>query len=191
MRTKQTLTITNLLLLVFLAGCASKEGVFNVDQHADIPKGSIPEPAGRKLDAIVTQQILSAYQDRLVLYLSDFVGTTSTLSPSAVNRLVRLQVSGELKTSELIIQPSGDETLDLKRVAIVKSELEQLGAWDASVRIATPPALPLTAAQVGARANSGRTMSSRGGGAGVTGGGAGGRNLRSINAPFGAFTTPR
>ena len=29
-----------------------------MDQHADIPKGAIPEPAGRKLDAIVTQQIL-------------------------------------------------------------------------------------------------------------------------------------
>ena len=68
------------MLFACVAGCATKEGVFNVDQHADIPKGSIPEPAGRKLDAIVTQQILSADQDRFAFYHSDFVGTTSALS---------------------------------------------------------------------------------------------------------------
>lgn len=190
MRTKQSIVITNLMLFACVAGCASKEGVFNVDQHADIPKGSIPEPAGRKLDAIVTQQILSADQDRFALYLGDFVGVTSLLSPSAEQRLMRLNSNGELETSEVIVQPSGNEILDANRIKSVQATLEELGAWNAKVQLAEPPALPLTSGQIGVPASSGGGISS-GGGNGAVGGGGGGRSRRSLNTPFGSFTRPR
>lgn len=190
MRTKQSIVITNLMLFACVAGCASKEGVFNVDQHADIPKGSIPEPAGRKLDAIVTQQILSADQDRFALYLCDFVGATSQLSPSAGQRLMRLSESGELGTSEVIVQPSGDETLDANRIKSVQTRLEELGDWNSKVQLAKPPALPLPSNQIGVPASSRGGISS-GGGGGAVGGGGGGRGLLSLNAPFGSFTRPR
>lgn len=190
MRTKQSIAITNLMLFACVAGCASKEGVFNVDQHADIPKGSIPEPAGRKLDAIVTQQILIADQDRFALYLGDFVGATALLSPSAEQRLLRLSGSGELETAEVIVQSSGDETLDANRIKGVQTRLEELGDWNAKVHLATPPALPLTSGQIGVPASFRGGISS-GVGGGAVGGGGGGRSRRSLNAPFGSFTRTR
>ena len=190
MSVTQSIAITHLLLFAFLAGCASKKGVFHVDQHADIPKGSIPEPAGRKLDAIVTQQILSADQDRFAFYLCDFIGSTAVLSPNADNRLVRLRENGDPERLELVVQPSGDETLDSGRIAGIQARLKQLGVRDASVVIATPPALPLTATQIGVPTNSRGNLSS-GIGLGTSGGGGGGRSFRSLNAPFGSFTRPR
>lgn len=190
MRTKQSIVITSLILFACVAGCATKEGVFNVDQHADIPKGSIPEPAGRKLDTIVTQQILSADQDRFALYVGDFIGVTALLSPNADQRLMRLNASGELETSEVIIQPSGDETLDANRIKSVQKRLEELGDWNAHVHLAKPPALPLTSGQIGGPASLRGGISSGSGGGGAVGGGGGGRSRRSLNAPFGSFTRP-
>ena len=172
MSKKLSIAITKLLFCTCVAGCASKEGVFNVDQHADIPKGSIPEPAGRKLSAIVNQQILSADKDSFVLYRSDFVGTTSALSPSGNNRLSRLQANDAIETSEIIIEPSGGESIDSERIASVKLKLEQLGVWDTTVLLGMPPALPLTSSQIGLPARSQGGISS-GGRSGLGGGGLG------------------
>ena len=164
--------------------------MFNVDQHADIPKGAIPEPAGRKLDAIVTQQILSADQDRFALYVGDFVGATAQLSPSATQRLMRLNSNGELEGSDVLIQPCGNQALDSERIESVEGILEELSVWEASVNLANPPALPLTSNQIGVPSNS-RSGISSGGGGNAVGGGGGGRGSGLLNAPFGSFTRPR
>lgn len=188
MRKKLSIAITSLILFACVAGCASKEGVFNVDQHADIPKGSIPEPAGRKLNAIVNQQILSADTDSFALYISDFVGQTSDLSPSANNRLIRLKANDALETSEIVIEPSGEDTLDSERIASVKLKLEQLGVWDITILLGKPPALPLTSSQIGLpnRSQSGISSGGRSGRSGLGGGGGGG-GFPSRRSNFGSF----
>ena len=102
---------------------------------------------------------------------------------------MRLSGSGELETSELIVQPSGDEILDANRIKSVQTTLEE-PALDAKVQLAKPPALPLTSSQIGVSASPRGGISS-GGGGGAVGGGGGGRSRRSLNTPFGSFTRPR
>ena len=177
-------TVLAHLLYVVLstsAGCVGKHGILNVDQHANIPKGAIPEPAGRKSQAIFEGQILSAEQDRYFLYQADFIGKTKDLSDSARHRLASMLASGELSGQQLYVEPSENADLDQNRIAETNAVLEELGITSTVVHLAHPPAISLTGVVQGL------------GGGGGSGTNLGGRASSQLprNAPFGSWVQPR
>ena len=130
-----------------MAGCASRGGILGVDCCADVPAGAIPEPAGTKVCNWQTEQVRSAIADQTVLYQADFVARTESLSPAAFDRMSRHAQSNLANIQPWVIQPSGDEGLDARRVAVVTEELSRQGITPIQVQLATPPALGLSGPQ--------------------------------------------
>ena len=120
-------------------GCG---GLFGIDDCADIQEGAVPALAGSKICDWQTAQVSKALLDQTTLYLSDFVDTTSELSPGAANKLNQSVHSG-LESQPWIVQPSGDRQLDESRVAKVTELLEWMGVSDPVVMLNIPQAIPL------------------------------------------------
>ncbi|QDV59267.1 hypothetical protein [Rosistilla oblonga] len=135
--------VAGALTLVSLAaiGCASRGGFLGVDCCADIPAGAIPEPAGAKLCDWQTAQVTSAVADQTVFYQSDFIGTSATLSPAAIDRMARNANSGLVFSQPSIVEPSGNDLRDAARVESVIAQLASLGVAAPVVEVATPAAL--------------------------------------------------
>ena len=130
--------------LCTLAGCANTRGVLDVDRCADIPAGSIPEPAGTKLCEWQTAQITNALADQTVLYQCDFIGGKSTLSPAAMERIRRHANSGLAEDASWVVEPSSDATLDQARIQRVELFFDELGISNSDISIALPPAIGLS-----------------------------------------------
>ncbi len=144
MNNRKTLTIVLLIAgMCILGGCASRGGILGVDCCADVPAGAIPEPAGTKVCNWQSQQVGSAIADQTVLYQADFVASTASLSPAAVQRLSRHAQSNLANVQPWVIEPSGNESLDSQRVAMTVEELSRRGITPVDVQIATPAALGL------------------------------------------------
>lgn len=124
-------------------GCASRGGILGVDRCADVPAGAIPEPPGTKVCNWQTAQVRSAIADQTVLYQADFVARTESLSPAALDRMSRHAQSDLANVQPWVIEPSGDEGLDARRMAMVNEELSQRGITPTEVQLATPAALGL------------------------------------------------
>ncbi|MGI9474792.1 MAG: hypothetical protein ACR2NZ_24895 [Rubripirellula sp.] len=86
----------------------------------------------------------NAAADQTALYRSDFVGDSNRLSPAALARMGRLVQSGCASSLRWIVEPSGDQDLDLSRVDSVVSELTLRGNSPIDVTLATPAAIGLT-----------------------------------------------
>lgn len=148
-------------------GCASRGGFMGVDCCADIPAGAIPEPAGAKVCDWQTAQVTSAVADQSVFYRADFVGTSATLSPAAIDRMARNACSGLAFSQPAVVEPSGDAVLDAARVESVITQLASLGVAAPVVEVATPAALGMQG-QLAERVAGGFGHSSTGTGAPVS-----------------------
>ncbi|QDV45856.1 hypothetical protein Enr13x_57590 [Stieleria neptunia] len=131
------------LIVVSLAasGCASRGGILGVDCCADVPAGAVPQQAGAKLCDWQTAQVGGAVADQTMLYRSDFIGTSTTLSPGAIERMARNANSGLAGMQPAMIEPSGDASLDAARVNSVNRQLVSFGVTAPTTEIATPAAL--------------------------------------------------
>lgn len=181
----QTAACIGVFVSFTIAGCASRGGIFGVDECADIPKGAIPHPAGKKLCDWQTAQINGAIGDQTVLYRADFIGKGSALSPGAIERMARNANTGLAATQASLIEPSGDESLDAARLGVVIDQLASLGITEPIVEIATPAAIGLRGPQA-ERVASGlgsRRNQSRGTGAPI----AGRSGLGGQSSGFGGF----
>ena len=143
----KSLSLAALGCLFLVTGCASRGGIFGVDRCADIPAGSIPEPAGNKVCNWQTVQVSNAFADQLVLYRSDFVGNTAELSPAAERRMSRLANAGSASDLTWVIEPSGNAETDQTRVQAAVDRLTQLGVAPVDVSISVPAALGLPGLQ--------------------------------------------
>lgn len=132
------------VLAVTLTGCANRAGSLCNDCCEDIPHGAIPEPPGSKVCNWQTLQVTNAVADLSALYRSDFVGDSTQLSPAALDRIGRLVQAGGASSLRWIVEPSGDQDLDLARVDSVVSELTLRGNTPIDVSLATPAAIGLT-----------------------------------------------
>lgn len=151
-------------------GCANRGGVLGVDCCADVPAGAIPEPAGTKVCRWQTEQVRSALADQTVLYQADFIARTESLSPGALQRIARHVQSNLANVQPWIIEPSGDDELDAKRVGFVSEELLRRNIAPIDVQIATPAALGLRGIQAESIARgfgNGQNTSRGNGGAGA------------------------
>lgn len=174
--------IKNLSLLMLLcwvcvglAGCASRGGILGVDCCSDIPAGAVPEPAGTKVCNFQQSQVAAASLDQNVLYRADFVGKTTELAPIALDRLARHHATGTLGIETLIVEPSGDEELDQRRVEAVGNKLAELGIANVHLKLAIPAALGLSGPVAEGSLSGGR--SSQGVRSGLGGIGFGGVNV--------------
>jgi hypothetical protein len=128
-------------------GCTSRGGILGVDRCADIPAGAVPEPAGSKVCNWQTAQVTGAVADQTVLYQCDFIGTSAELSPGASERMARNANSGLAAMQPAVIEPSGDVSLDSKRVNAVIGQLASFGVTAPIVEVATPAAIGLRGPQ--------------------------------------------
>lgn len=174
--------IKNLYLLTLLCcgcfglvGCASRGGILGVDCCSDIPAGAVPEPAGTKVCNIQQSQVAAASLDQNVLYRADFVGKTTELAPTALERLARQNATGNLGLETLIVEPSGDEDLDQRRVEAVGNTLAEVGLANVHLKLAIPAALGLSGPVAEGSLSAGR--SSQGIRSGLRGSGFGGVNV--------------
>lgn len=148
-RLTSRLACTSLIFPMLLAfGCASHGGFSGIDKCADIPAGAIPEPAGAKVCDWQTAQVLSAAADQTVLYRADFIGPTVELSPAASERLARHAASGLAELQPWVVEPSGDNERDARRVSHVTDRLAALGVTEARVVVAIPAAIGVSGQQM-------------------------------------------
>ena len=147
---KQTIWSISALLSVvlFVAGCASQNGILGVDTCADISPGAIPEPAGNKLCNLEVAQVGGAFADQLVFYQSDFVGKTAKLSPAAAERISRITNMGSSDQLVWVIESSNDADLDQFRRQSVTNQLTSLGAQPLDVVVGIPTAIGLSGPQL-------------------------------------------
>lgn len=180
-------TIQALLLCVFgipslCTGCAYTRAVHKLDCCAEIPAGSIPEPAGAKLCRWQTAQVENAASDQRVLYQCDFVGSSEQLSPEARQRLWRYVQQNGAEVAAWTVEPSFKPNIDSARLNFVANTLAEMGAAG-DVALALPAAQGLegpfaeaSAAAIGnARGGQGRIGGNTGFGSGVGSGVAGGQ----------------
>ncbi len=160
-RIQQTHFAVAIATVLSIAGCSHHKGVLNVDACADIPCGAIPEPPGSKICAWETIQATQAAADQSVLYISDFVGTTTQLSPAATQRIGRLVQAGAAENLPWVIESSDDSDLDATRANALVEALAELGVAPIDVTIGTPAALGLRGPQAERIAgNAGRNRNS-------------------------------
>lgn len=164
--------------LVLSVGCSHKHGLMDIDRFSDIPAGAIPEPAGNKTAKIQSDQISNALVDQYFLYLADFVGDSTSLSPNATERLNRMHQAGALASRSFFLQPSGKAQLDKQRVDSVQDYFDSYGIEDVTIEVANPAALGLQG-NVAEASVLGRGRTS-GGNTGMTGG--------RVLGPFNAFS---
>ena len=138
------LTVCLSLVATSLVGCAHRGGIFGVDCCADVPAGAVPEPPGTKVCHLLQTQISAAKSDQNALYRADFIGLSTELSPDAMDRLARQNANGSLGLDTLIVEPSGDEDLDQRRLVSVGNKLAEFGIVNVHLELATPAALGLS-----------------------------------------------
>lgn len=132
-----------------ITGCSFDSGLFGVDRCADISCGSVPAPAGHYVCAWENAQVGSAVQDQLVFYQREFIGDTEQLGPHGQTHLAQLLQQGFALQQPLIVEASGDETRDLRRVVSLSQRLGDMGVPVPPNMITTgiPPAIGLSGQQ--------------------------------------------
>lgn len=132
-----------LLLLValagFMTGCMACGSGIGCGDHE---KGAVPAPAGDKLREWEAVQAGRALADQTTLYRADFVGSTTTLSPAAIDKIYRAFESG-IEMMPWIVEPSDNPRLDQMRVLQVTEVLQRQGVAEPLVQLGVPRAIGL------------------------------------------------
>jgi len=136
----QTCSIICILMFAF-SGCSHKGGIFGVDTFAEIPSGSVPEPAGQKLCQWQSAQVQQAVQDQTVLYKADFLGKGDKLAPLAKKKILRTVNNGMANSQMWVVESTDDPSQDSSRVESVTQQLALLGVVGPNVGIGVPSAL--------------------------------------------------
>jgi len=155
---------------------------------ADIPAGAIPQPAGTHSSQWYATQTALADRDDFVIYQYEWQPDSAQLSPFGQRHMSTLADRLSYEPEQVVIEPSGDSTLDVQRREHLVVLLNQKAVASANDRVlvASPTAEGLHGREAprlsngyffsGSRSsgNSGSGQSSLGGGTGGFGGGSGG-----------------
>jgi len=121
------LMVIPILVSVATVGCQNGKGIHDVSNYDLIPPGAIPTGPGNYVSDWQQTQTGKAASDRGVLFQSDFVSRTESLSPAAMRRLARMIQQGIIGTIPLFIEVSEDPQLDAARARSVASVLSASG----------------------------------------------------------------
>lgn len=171
-----------LIVAATSVGCRCSDGIFGVDQCADVPCGAIPNKPGSHLCEWQHAQVANASIDRGMFYQADFVGRSNRLGPSAMRRVGTLVQQGSIGTVALYVEPSDDSQRDMARVVSLASAVSSAGVPITldQIQIAYSPAIGLEGfraqqvARAASRGGQGGGQGNAQGGQGNNGGGFGG-----------------
>lgn len=157
------------------------------DPCAEIPEGAIPAPAGTYNSAWQKAQADRADEDFFVFYQYEWRSSGEQLGPFGQRHLQRIVERLPDRPHQIVIEPSGDQELDQRRIAAIQAALQQQDAgWVGyPVVVAYPEAEHLYGfesrrvsqgflGQGGGQGNGGQGGGGMGGGGGGMGGGMGG-----------------
>ena len=121
-------------MLLVITGCGS-HGRHHLlsDECLDIPPGNIPLPPGTYTHRWQTTQEQLAEREDYVVYQNEWLGESEKLSPFGVRHVAGLLGRGPLHP--IVVQASGNQTLDEERRFAMVTQLEAHGVANASQNV--------------------------------------------------------